>query len=256
MEKELMGMGLGLKLLDHFVGNLAAGAVSSLMEADREVAAARKAEADAKMRAYEIQQEQMKEAARQRKAIEETNRIKAQAEASKAAVAEKIFDDKYYNTLKAGIALSWYIAGIDGNISRQEAQAITNRIQNIKSTATIPEKYRDSLEGMMTYKDISFDELKIYLDRADKESLVSMALRAEYISKVDGVTEAEKSAVDGVKLYVESKTGYHFKDLHTMPLSVSLICPTCGGKLVPDESLRKATCAYCGFTKIVEIKQV
>ena len=103
---------------------------------------------------------------------------------------------------------------------------------------------------------MSFDELKIYLDRADKESLVSMALRAEYIAKVDGVTEAEKSAVDGIKLYVESKTGYHFKDLHYMPLTVSLICPTCGGKLVPDESLHKATCDYCGFTKLVEMKEI
>ena len=249
-------MGLGIKLMNHVLGNLAAGAVSTLMEADNLSAEARKAEAEAKMKAYELQQKQMDEAARQRRAIEETNKLKAQADAHKAAVAEKIFDDKYYNTMKAGIAMSWYIAGIDGNISKQEADAITKRIDNIKSTMTIPAKYRDSLEGMMTYKNMSFDELKIYLDRADKESLVSMALRAEYIAKVDGVTEAEKSAVDGIKLYVESKTGYHFKDLHYMPLTVSLICPTCGGKLVPDESLRKATCAYCGFTKLVEMKEI
>lgn len=249
-------MGLGIKLMNHVLGNLAAGAVSTLMEADNLSAEARKAEAEAKMKAYELQQKQMDEAARQRRAIEETNKLKAQADAHKAAVAEKIFDDKYYNTVKAGIAMSWYIAGIDGNISKQEADAITKRIDNIKSTMTIPAKYRDSLEGMMTYKNMSFDELKIYLDRADKESLVSMALRAEYIAKVDGVTEAEKSAVDGIKLYVESKTGYHFKDLHYMPLTVSLICPTCGGKLVPDESLRKATCAYCGFTKLVEMKEI
>ena len=249
-------MGLGIKLMNHVLGNLAAGAVSTLMEADNLAAEARKAEAEAKMKAYELQQKQMDEAARQRRAIEETNKLKAQADAHKTAVAEKIFDDKYYNTMKAGIAMSWYIAGIDGNISKQEADAITKRIDNIKSTMTIPAKYRDSLEGMMTYKNMSFDELKIYLDRADKESLVSMALRAEYIAKVDGVTEAEKSAVDGIKLYVESKTGYHFKDLHYMPLTVSLICPTCGGKLVPDESLRKATCAYCGFTKLVEMKEI
>ena len=249
-------MGLGIKLMNHVLGNLAAGAVSTLMEADNLAAEARKAEAEAKMKAYELQQKQMDEAARQRRAIEETNKLKAQADAHKAAVAEKIFDDKYYNTMKAGIAMSWYIAGIDGNISKQEADAITKRIDNIKSTMTIPAKYRDSLEGMMTYKNMSFDELKIYLDRADKESLVSMALRAEYIAKVDGVTEAEKSAVDGIKLYVESKTGYHFQDLHYMPLTVSLICPTCGGKLVPDESLRKATCAYCGFTKLVEMKEL
>lgn len=249
-------MGLGIKLMNHVLGNLAAGAVSTLMEADNLAAEARKAEAEAKMKAYELQQKQMDEAARQRRAIEETNKLKAQADAHKAAVAEKIFDDKYYNTMKAGIAMSWYIAGIDGNISKQEADAITKRIDNIKSTMTIPAKYRDSLEGMMTYKNMSFDELKIYLDRADKESLVSMALRAEYIAKVDGVTEAEKSAVDGIKLYVESKTGYHFQDLHYMPLTVSLICPTCGGKLVPDESLRKATCAYCGFTKLVEMKEI
>ena len=249
-------MGLGIKLMNHVLGNLAAGAVSTLMEADNLAAEARKAEAEAKMKAYELQQKQMDEAARQRRAIEETNKLKAQADVHKAAVAEKIFDDKYYNTMKAGIAMSWYIAGIDGNISKQEADAITKRIDNIKSTMTIPAKYRDSLEGMMTYKNMSFDELKIYLDRADKESLVSMALRAEYIAKVDGVTEAEKSAVDGIKLYVESKTGYHFKDLHYMPLTVSLICPTCGGKLVPDESLRKATCAYCGFTKLVEMKEI
>lgn len=247
-------MGLASKLINHLAGNMAATVVSALVDADNEVAEARKAEAQAKMKAYELQQKQMEEAARQRRAVEQTNRIKAQAEAEKAAVANKIFDEKYYNTLKAGIAMSWYIAGIDGKISHEESEAITKRLENIRNTTSIPAKYRDSIEGMMTYRSVSFDELKIYLDRADKESLVSLALRAEYISKVDGATDAEKAAVDGIKLYVESKTGYHFKDLHTMPLSVSLICPTCGGKLVPDESLRKATCAYCGFTKIVEIK--
>ena len=101
---------------------------------------------------------------------------------------------------------------------------------------------------------MTFDEVKVYLDRADNKALVSLTLRAEYIAKMDGLSAVEKSAIDGVKLYVEEKTGYHFKDLHTMPLTVSMICPTCGGKLIPDASLRKATCDYCGFTKLVEYK--
>lgn len=249
-------MGLGIRFLNHVLGSLAAGAVNTLVESDNIAAEARRAEAEAKMKAYELQQKQLDEAVRQRRAIEETDRIKAQERAHKAAVAEKIFDDKYYNTLMAGIALGWYIAGVDGTVSREEAQAISKRLENIKNTVTIPDEYRDSINEMMTYRTVTFDELKMYMDRADKQALVSMALRAEYISKVDGVTPEEKSAVDGIKLYVESRTGYHFKDLHTMPLTVSMICPTCGGKLVPDESLRKATCSYCGFTKLVEMKEV
>ena len=249
-------MGLGTRLLDHLVGNLAAGAVSSLMEADNKAMDARKAEAEAKMKAYEMQQKQMDEAARQRRAAEETAKLKAKADAEKAALKVKMFDDKAYNTMIAGIALSWYIAGIDGNISREEAQAITKRIQHIKDTSSVPDQYKDDLDRMETYRNMSFDEVKVYLDRADKQALVSLAVRAEYIAKVDGVTDAEKSAVDGVKLYVEQKTGYHFKDLHAMPLSVSMICPTCGGKLIPDESLKKATCSYCGFTKLVEMKEI
>lgn len=249
-------MGLGIRFLNHVLGSLAAGAVNTLVESDNIAAEARRAEAEAKMKAYELQQKQLDEAVRQRRAIEETDRIKAQERAHKAAVAEKIFDDKYYNTLMAGIALGWYIAGVDGTVSREEAQAISKRLENIKNTVTIPDEYRDSINEMMTYRTVTFDELKVYMDRADKQALVSMALRAEYISKVDGVTPEEKSAVDGIKLYVESRTGYHFKDLHTMPLTVSMICPTCGGKLVPDESLRKATCSYCGFTKLVEMKEI
>ena len=249
-------MGLGIRFLYHVLGSLAAGAVNTLVESDNIAAEARRAEAEAKMKAYELQQKQLDEAVRQRRVIEETDRIKAQEMAHKAAVAEKIFDDKYYNTLMAGIALGWYIAGVDGTVSREEAQAISKRLENIKNTVTIPDEYRDSINEMMTYRTVTFDELKVYMDRADKQALVSMALRAEYISKVDGVTPEEKSAVDGIKLYVESRTGYHFKDLHTMPLTVSMICPTCGGKLVPDESLRKATCSYCGFTKLVEMKEI
>lgn len=249
-------MGLGIRFLNHVLGSLAAGAVNTLVESDNIAAEARRAEAEAKMKAYELQQKQLDEAVRQRRAIEETDRIKAQERAHKAAVAEKIFDDKYYNTLMAGIALGWYIAGVDSTVSREEAQAISTRLENIKNTVTIPDEYRDSINEMMTYRTVTFDELKVYMDRADKQALVSMALRAEYISKVDGVTPEEKSAVDGIKLYVESRTGYHFKDLHTMPLTVSMICPTCGGKLVPDESLRKATCSYCGFTKLVEMKEI
>ena len=249
-------MGLGIKLMNHVFGNLAAGAVSSLMEADNKAMEARKAEAEAKIKAYEIQQKQMDEALRQKKVIEEQAALRAKADAEKAALRAKMFDDKAYNTMIAGIALSWYIAGIDGNISREEASAITKRIQHIKDTSSIPDQYKDDLERMETYRNMSFDEVKVYLDRADKQALVSLAVRAEYIAKTDGMTAAEKSAVDGVKLYVEQKTGYHFKDLHAMPLTVSLICPTCGGKLIPDESLKKATCDYCGFTKLVEMKEI
>ncbi|MBQ7274061.1 MAG: hypothetical protein IJR15_01245 [Clostridiales bacterium] len=247
-------MGLGMKLMNHVLGNLAAGAVSSLMEADNKAAEARKAEAQAKMQAYEIQKKQMDEEARRRKSAEEIAKIKAQADADKAAINVKLLDDKSFNTMKAGIVLCWYIAGIDGNISKDEAHAITERIRNIKATGDIPEKYRDAIAELETYRPMTFDEVKVYLDRADSKSLVGLALRAEYIAKMDGMTAAEKSAVDGVKLYVEQKVGYHFKDLHTMPLTVSMICPTCGGKLIPDESLRKATCDYCGFTKLVEYK--
>lgn len=247
-------MGLGMKLMNHVLGNLAAGAVSSLMEADNKAAEARKAEAQAKMQAYEIQKKQMDEEARRRKSAEEIAKIKAQADADKAAINVKLLDDKSFNTMKAGIVLCWYIAGIDGNLSKDEAHAITERIRNIKATGDIPEKYRDPIAELETYRPMTFDEVKVYLDRADSKSLVGLALRAEYIAKMDGMTAAEKSAVDGVKLYVEQKVGYHFKDLHTMPLTVSMICPTCGGKLIPDESLRKATCDYCGFTKLVEYK--
>ncbi len=249
-------MGLGIKLMNHVLGGLAAGAVNALMEADTAAAEARKAEADAKLKAYEIQQKQLDEAAKQKRLMEETARAKALAEAEKEKTQQKMFDDKYFVTLQAGIALSWYIAGIDGQITKQEADAITSRIQNIRSTVNIPAKYRDSLGGMEQYKAMSFDEVKVYLDKADKESLVSLVVRAEYIAKVDGMTDSEKSAIDGLKLYVEKKTGYHFKDLHALPLSVSLICPSCGGKLVPDQSLRKAVCDYCGFTKIVEVKNI
>ncbi len=247
-------MGLGMKLMNHVLGNLAAGAVSSLMEADNKAAEARKAEAQAKMQAYEIQKKQMDEEARRRKSAEEIAKIKARADADKAAINVKLLDDKSFNTMKAGIVLCWYIAGIDGNISKDEAHAITERIRNIKATGDIPEKYRDAIADLETYRPMTFDEVKVYLDRADSKSLVGLALRAEYIAKMEGMTAAEKSAVDGVKLYVEQKVGYHFKDLHTMPLTVSMICPTCGGKLIPDESLRKATCDYCGFTKLVEYK--
>ena len=162
--------------------------------------------------------------------------------------------EKRFNTLMAKLAVCYYIAGIDGEISPNEERAITQRIKNIRDTGDIPEKYRDALAELEGYRPMTFDEVKVYLDRADSKALVSLTLRAEYIAKMDGMTAAEKSAIDGIKLYVEGKVGYHFKDLHTMPLTVSMICPTCGGRLVPDASLRKATCDYCGFTKLVEMK--
>lgn len=247
-------MGLVTKLMNNVLGNLAAGAVSSLMEADNKAADARKAEAQAKMQAYELQKKQMEEDARRRKKAEEIATIKAKADADKAALNVKLLDDKTFNTMRAGIVLSWYIAGIDGNISKDEERAVTQRIRNIRQTGDIPEKYRDALAELEGYRPMTFDEVKVYLDRADNKALVSLTLRAEYIAKMDGLSAVEKSAIDGVKLYVEEKTGYHFKDLHTMPLTVSMICPTCGGKLIPDASLRKATCDYCGFTKLVEYK--
>ena len=64
-------MGLVMKLLNNVLGNMAAGAVSSLMEADNKAADARKVEAQAKMQAYDLQRKQLEEEARRRKKAEE-----------------------------------------------------------------------------------------------------------------------------------------------------------------------------------------
>ena len=133
-------MGLVTKLMNNVLGNLAAGAVSSLMEADNKAADARKAEAQAKMQAYELQKKQMEEDARRRKKAEEIAMIKAQADADKAALNVKLLDDKTFNTMRAGIVLSWYIAGIDGNISKDEERAATKRIRNIRQTGDITDR--------------------------------------------------------------------------------------------------------------------
>ena len=193
-------MGLVTKLMNNMLGNLAAGAVSSLMEADNKAADARKAEAQAKMQAYELQKKQMEEEARHRKQAEQIAMVKARADADKAALNVKLLDDKTFNTMRAGIILSWYIAGIDGNISRDEARAVTERIKNIRQTGDIPDKYKEALAELEGYRPMTFDEVKVYLDRADNKALVSLTLRAEYIAKMDGMTSTEKSAIDGVKL--------------------------------------------------------
>ena len=145
------------------------------------------------------------EDARRRKKAEEIATIKAQADADKAALNVKLLDDKTFNTMRAGIVLSWYIAGIDGNISKDEERAVTQRIRNIRQTGDIPEKYRDALAELEGYRPMTFDEVKVYLDRADNKALVSLTLRAEYIAKMDGLSAVEKSAIDGVKLYVARK---------------------------------------------------
>ena len=167
--------------------------------------------------------------------------------------------EKRFNTLMAKLALCYYIAGIDGSVSADEKKDLDEAYAMIQNDSSIPSGLKEKVSGV-TDPGISFVKVQEYLDKAESSALISFAYEIEELAKKDGLTPKEEDAVEMYKYYVTEKTGHKFiklkEDVEQMPVQVDLTCPACGGQMELDNTMLKATCIYCGTTKIVDANQI
>ncbi len=168
--------------------------------------------------------------------------------------------EKRFNTLMAKLALCYYIAGIDGNYSDAERKELEETVLMINNDPTFPAELKNRVNEVAD-PSIPFVKVQQYLDKAESSALISFAYEIEELAKVEGLDPKEEDAVEMYKYYVTEKTGHKFvalkKDIaEEIPVEVDLTCPSCGGQMELDRTMLKATCIYCGSTKIVDANQI
>ena len=167
--------------------------------------------------------------------------------------------EKRFNTLMAKLAVCYYIAGIDGEVSADEKRELDGAYAMIMNDPAIPSNLKERVKEV-TDSNIPFVKVQQYLDKAESAALISFAYEIEELAKSGGLSPKEEDAVEMYKYYVTEKTGHKFiklkEDIAEAPVQVDLTCPACGGQMELDRTMLKATCIYCGASKIVDANQI
>ena len=167
--------------------------------------------------------------------------------------------EKRFNTLMAKLAVCYYIAGIDGEVFADEKRELDGAYAMIMNDPAIPSNLKERVKEV-TDPNIPFVKVQQYLDKAESAALISFAYEIEELAKSGGLSPKEEDAVEMYKYYVTEKTGHKFiklkEDVAEAPVQVDLTCPSCGGQMELDRTMLKATCIYCGASKIVDANQI
>lgn len=167
--------------------------------------------------------------------------------------------EKRFNTLMAKLAVCYYVAGLDGYISDEERAVLNEANEVLQSDPTIPDVLKHKVGDVMD-PTISFVKVQQYLDKAESAALISFAYEIEDLAKKEGLSPKEEDAVEMYKYYVTERTGHKFikatEEEPEIPKEIDLTCSACGGQMELDSTMIKASCIYCGTTKIIDASQI
>lgn len=102
---------------------------------------------------------------------------------------------KYVNFCLASTAISFYFARCDGAIDEAEMLEIEHDLDSIIKNKDLPDALRNSLAEISEKEDISFEDVRIYLDGVGVDTIKEFSNDIEEIIMADGiVTEDELKA--------------------------------------------------------------
>lgn len=108
----------------------------------------------------------------------------------KVLTAEEI--KKYADFYLATTALSYFVARCDGNISKEEEWEIEHDLNAIIKNVNVPEEIRNKLAEISSNENLTFEEVKLYLDSISIETLDKLFEDIdEIIEASEGVTSEE-----------------------------------------------------------------
>ena len=118
---------------------------------------------------------------------------------------ENLHKDHIYPCLSQ-VALAYYVARIDGSISKKERQMIEEATNYLLNHAHWHEKFKAELLSIMNDKNISFDTVKKYLDKSNLDKLADTVEELTELAKVSrGISKEEQDALDQINLYFENR---------------------------------------------------
>lgn len=109
---------------------------------------------------------------------------------------------KYTNFCLASAAISYYFARCDGRISEEELLEIEHDLDSIIKNKDLPEALKNQLAVIAKKKDITFDDVKVYLDGVGIDTLKELAKDIdEIIFADDDITLEEQEAKEKFEVY-------------------------------------------------------
>ncbi len=107
----------------------------------------------------------------------------------------------------ATAALSIYTAACDGKITLDEFFEVELGIGAINSKAKISDEANAVIKQITTNHNITWDEVRNYLDNIRTEDLITMKrVLTDIVLSSNGVEEAEKKVMDDFDAYIEERS--------------------------------------------------
>ncbi len=109
----------------------------------------------------------------------------------KARTAAQI--EKFTNFYLATASLSYYVARCDGSISEEEKLEIDYDLDAIRKNCDMPDWVKNKIKEIEKKEDISWNEVKMYLDKVGIDTLIKLEKDVdEIIEASDGVLAEEE----------------------------------------------------------------
>lgn len=180
------------------------------------------------------------------------------AKAQAALVKERERNAAIYreDLLLAKLAVCFYIANADGEMSDNERNAIGRLVNQILRGEVPPtERVRTEVLNINKQRDGNFVVCEKYLQPIKSGDLAAYLQVAEELANADeGLSEAENNALNTLREYVSDRSG---KDFTSADLDdQDLICQSCGGHMELSEGGAMLVCPFCGTTRVVSERKL
>lgn len=113
---------------------------------------------------------------------------------------------KYVDFYLATTALSYYMARVDGSISKEEQIEIDHDLDALAKNVDIPDAVKKTLKEIRENEELSWDEVVSYLDKVSIQTLEELSGDVdEIIMASDGILPEEQEAKERFEEYLSDR---------------------------------------------------
>lgn len=111
----------------------------------------------------------------------------------------------FIDPVLARVSLAFYIAQIDGYISKEEKEKLEQLTNSILENQELPDVVKREVKKIALDKNMDFEKVKVYLDRISIENLEHFMKEVYIIAEVDGINEDEEKGILLLEDYILSR---------------------------------------------------
>lgn len=123
-----------------------------------------------------------------------------------ADMSTEQFHRDYLYPWLSQVALAYYVARVDGSVSKKEQRIIEEKTEYLLNNPSLPDKFKTELLTIINDKDISFEIVQKYLDKSNIEKITdSVEELTELARATRGISKEEQNALDQIHQYFENR---------------------------------------------------